>query len=243
MTRCRFTFRAALVCCAAIVSRAAALEPSADPRLAVVRIKSHGASGTIIATAPAKSWILSCAHMFFGPRDTLDDNAIRKKIVIDGPAQPYAPRLVAMARLVAVDADRDLSLIEIANGPFNFVPVAPAGFQPGGNGVSAGYDAMKWPITVRSATILGTLGNWTYTRERPWHGRSGGGLFDAGGKYLIGVVNGYELNGQERGIYVSHDAILAFLAKYQGQMTGAPRGPPLPVVSPLPGVPWCPGGT
>src|SRR5207237_3382704 len=43
--------------------------PASDPALAVVRIKSHGASGTVIATAPGKSWILSCCHMFFGGGD------------------------------------------------------------------------------------------------------------------------------------------------------------------------------
>jgi hypothetical protein len=222
-----------------------ALEPSGDPSLAVVRIKSHGASGTIIATAPGKSWILSCAHMFFGEHDTLDDKYTRKRIVIDGPAQPHAPQVLAASRLLAADPDHDLSLIEIANGPFNYVPVAPAGFQPGRNLSSVGYDEMKWPITTRPATILGSVGTWTYTREKPWHGRSGSGLFDLDGKCLVGVVNGYELNGQGRGIYVSHASVLAFLAKYQGQITNAPRGSPRRISEPRPNppAPWCPGGT
>ncbi len=39
-----------------IVPPASAFEPAADPALAAVRIKSHGASGTVIATTPGKSW-------------------------------------------------------------------------------------------------------------------------------------------------------------------------------------------
>jgi hypothetical protein len=243
MNKVRLPLTVAMSLCA--IAGASALEPSADPALAVVRIKSHGASGTIIATSPGKSWVLSCAHMFFGDRDTLDDKYTRKSIVIDGPAQPYAPQVVVVSKLLAADPDHDLSLIEIANGPFNYVPVAPAGFRPVRNLVSVGYDEMKWPITMRAATILGSAGIWTYTREKPWHGRSGGGLFDMDGKCLVGVVNGYEINGQGRGIYVSHASVVAFLAKYQGQITNAPRGPPRPIVEPRPSppAPWCPGGT
>jgi hypothetical protein len=203
-----------------------ALEPVGDPSLAVVRIKSHGASGTIIAATDGKSWILSCAHMFFGPAGTIDENLTRKRILIDGPDQPRAPRKLADVRLIAIDADSDLSLLEIANGPFNHIPVARPGFTPGTNLASVGYDEMRWPVTRRRATIVIVMNDWTYTREKPWHGRSGGGLFDLDAKCLIGVVNGYEIAGQERGIYVSHASVLRFLAKQQA-LLGVPPAPTL----------------
>ena len=113
--------------------------------------------------------------------------------------------------MLAADADFDLSLLEIDNGPFQYIPVAPKGFQPGRNVASAGYDNMHWPITQKAATIVGSGDNWTFTREKPWHGRSGGGLFDLDAKRLIGVVNGYEVNHGQRGIYVSHDAVVKFI--------------------------------
>src|SRR5439155_13196758 len=37
---------------------ALALDPAADPALATVRIKSHGASATIIASTEGRSWLL-----------------------------------------------------------------------------------------------------------------------------------------------------------------------------------------
>jgi hypothetical protein len=43
-----------------------------DPTLAGVRIRSHGASGTVIGTTKGKTWILSCCHMFMGHGDQLD---------------------------------------------------------------------------------------------------------------------------------------------------------------------------
>lgn len=178
----------------------------AEPAQAMVRIKSHGASGTIIATARGKSWILGCAHM-------LEDGGHQRPLKIDGPPQPQAPALKAQARLLKWDHDLDLSLIEIDNGPFHFIPVAPAGHKPNKNLLSLGYDDMKWPITVRPATLLFSQGNTTYTREKPWHGRSGGGLIDVDAHVLIGVVQGYELWPNDRGLYVSHAAILRFLAQ------------------------------
>jgi hypothetical protein len=207
---------------------ALALEPTSDPYFAVVRIKSHGASGTIISTAPGRSWILSCCHMFYGAGDRIDQSLIRKKIVIDGPPQPYATKHPSQVRVVATDANHDLSLLEIDNGPFNYVPVAPAGFKPGRNVASAGYDSMKWPITRHHATILIELGDWTYTREKPLPGRSGGGLVDLDARVLIGVVNGYELSGQRRGIYVSHEAVIKFMNRNRERMTPKPATPPAP---------------
>ena len=59
----------------------------------------------------------------------------------------------------------------------------------------------------------------------PWHGRSGGALIDRDAGCLIGVVQGYEIGGERRGLYVSHEAILKFLGK---------RTPPLPAAKPCP---------
>ena len=89
--------------------------------------------------------------------------------------------------------------------------VARDGFKPGKNLWSCGYDEMRWPLTKKRATILFSQGNTTYTEERPWHGRSGGGLTDGDGRVLIGVVQGYEIYPNNRGLYISHQAILRFL--------------------------------
>ncbi len=172
---------------------APALDPAADPALATVRIKSHGASATIIASTEGRSWLLGCAHMFTDSAGNPSEAARGKKLVIDGPTQPYAPKKVAPVKLLAWDYDLDLSLLEIANGPFNHIPVAKEGFRPGKNLWSCGYDEMRWPITKKRATILFSQGTTTYTEERPWHGRSGGGLSDGDARLLIGVVQGYEL--------------------------------------------------
>jgi Trypsin-like peptidase domain len=194
---------------------------------AVIRIPSHGCSGTVIQTEPGRSLILSCAHAFEG-RDRL------RPIRLDGPTQTRAVRRRASrVRLLTVDYQLDLSLIEIDNGPFFCCPVAPAGHRPGSRLLSCGYDEMRWPITVRPCTYLGSTSTLTFTRERPWHGRSGGGLLDAGAGVLIGVVMGYETSGSRRGLYVSHEAILTFLrsAGHSG------RGPPSLPVAPLPARP------
>jgi hypothetical protein len=148
-----------------------------------------------------------------------------KKFFIDGPSQPYAIRKVSPgpARLVAWDYNADLSLLVIDNGPFHYIPVAPEGFKPGRNLYSAGYDNMAWPITMKAATVLLSQGDTTFTREKPWHGRSGGGLCDVDARVLTGVVQGYEVPPWgRRGIYVSHQAILRFLSKHERGRDSAP---------------------
>jgi hypothetical protein len=200
------------------------LQPANDPAWAVVRIKSHGASATIIWTTKDQSYLLGCAHMLEDAKGHPSPEVRGRKLVIDGFAQPHAPKKLAAARLLAWDHDLDLSLIEIDNGPFHYVPVAPKGHKPSRHLRSLGYDNMSWPITSHFATILSVEGFTTYTREKPWHGRSGGGLIDAERRVLIGVVQGYEVGGPQRGIYVSHEAIVSFLLKHRPQLL--PAAPP-----------------
>lgn len=214
--------------------RASAAEPSVQDLVrAVVRLPSHGASATVMETREGRTLLLSCGHAFVG-----EDRF--KPIVVDAPARlAGAPRHVGI-RLVAVDYDLDLSLIALSDGPLEFVmPVAADGFRPGKRLLSIGFDEMKMPATAKPATLVAQSGSVTYTRERPWHGRSGGALLDLDSGQLIGVVSGYEVNGLERGMYAGHAAILRFLAR------GKPRSVPGPLAPPqlMPGeahapLPW-----
>jgi len=216
---------------------AVAGEPTPQQRAAsyaVVRIKSHGASATVIETSQGRSLLLGCGHAYMG-----EIRAKPMTVDVQSPNTDGTPKKAAI-RLLAVDYQADLSLVELGDGPLAYVaPVAPAGHQPR-LAISAGYDDMTWPATVRLATILRTGARDTMTRERPWHGRSGGGLIDAETGYLIGVVSGYTgpKNRQEvypgsTGVYVSHEAVLRFLQKHaSGALDRVPSVPANP----------CPGG-
>jgi hypothetical protein len=83
---------------------------------------------------------------------------------MDGPQQPDAVvKSVAGSRVLAYDAKLDLSLIELDNGPFYCIPVAPAGYKPG-HLASVGYGRMAWPVTLHAATMLGSAGNNRHKR-------------------------------------------------------------------------------
>ncbi len=189
----------------------ASAAPPSSTRVAhaVVRLPSHGASATIIETAKGRTVLLGCGHAFQG-------SDRKKPIVVDiSTTQAHPPQKVGV-RLVAVDYDLDLSLVVLDSGPAEFVvPVAGPGHVAGAHLLSVGYDEMRWPATERSAHVAITTALVTYTWERPWHGRSGGALLDLDNQCLIGVVQGYEVTGQRRGMYVSHAAILRFLARYR----------------------------
>lgn len=183
---------------------------------AVVRIPSHGCSGTVIETGPGRSIILSCAHAFEGAD-------ARKPIRIDGTNQPHAtkPRATS-AVLVKVDYRLDLALIEVDNGPYWCVPVCSPGRIHARQVLAAGYMAMRWPVTEKTVEILGRDDTRWYTRGIPREGMSGGGLFDVAGQVLIGVVHGYEVTPGGRGLFVHLDCIHQFLG----------RGPPPPRARP-----------
>jgi hypothetical protein len=177
---------------------------------AVVRLPSHGASATVIATAPGKTLLLSCAHAFEG-------TDLRKPIVVDVPSSHPALPQAAGVVVLKVDYAADLSLLQLRAGPVDFVaPVAPHAVATSTQVVSVGYDGMRVPAVQAPARLLSQIGLTTYTVERPGHGRSGGALLDLDSGCLIGVVQGYEVTGWRRGMYVSHRAIVHFLSDSRG---------------------------
>jgi hypothetical protein len=189
----------------------------AQPERAIVRLPSHGGSGTVIATTASHTYVLSCAHAF-------QAEDARKPIQIDGEQVP-----AGLPRLVAVDYEHDLSLIEIpaGNAP-NVAPVGGPGHKPSARLLSVGYDEMRLPATQRPVHIVKTDSDITWTREPPWHGRSGGALLDLEQGVLIGVVSGYVNYPEGPGLYVSHRDIGLFLEEQHwsspsGSMHNVPR--------------------
>lgn len=231
-----------------------------DPALTVVRIDSHGASGAVIASAPGQTWILSCAHMFSHNTPQLSENPslTKRPIKLKGPPQPNAPAGIFPAKLVFVSWKDDLSLIFLANGPFYANPVAPPGYVQPKKMWSCGYDEMTWPQTKRPADFAGLQGNKLLTVQPPWHGRSGGGIYDAapGSHYLVGIVGGYEdhrpawqhdqdpKHPSGPGFYANHSTILAFLKRHEeaasGKVSPQPYQPQPYSYGPKPSQPYCP---
>jgi hypothetical protein len=202
---------------------------------AVIRIPSHGGSGTIIYTSNDYSLILTASHLFWINGDTpqVDPRLLAKKPTLDIPEPVKKPGTVYYgAKVIAIDVDADVALwkVNIGNLPYG-CPVAPAGFRPGPNILSCGYDNMKLPGSgpqAYRATILSSDQDTTYTREKPWHGRSGGALIDADAGYVIGVVGGYETKNGGRGIYASHAAILRLMIKAGVSLAPQPVQPKSP---------------
>jgi hypothetical protein len=109
----------------------------------------------------------------------------QRPIKLDGEQVPQG-----ISRLIAVDYDHDLSLIEIIGGNApNVAPVAGPGHKPSSHLLSVGYDEMRLPATRLTAHIIKSDNDITWTREPPWHGRSGGALLDLDSGTLIGVVS------------------------------------------------------
>lgn len=189
---------------------------SAPPR-AVVRLTSHGASGTVVSTGPGLTWVLTCAHAFQGPYRT-------RRIVVDAPAPRGGAARSGGIRLVRADDRLDLALVELRAGPLPFCcPIAPPGHRAG-RLASVGYAGMRRPASVRIATPAGATINEQFTRERPAHGMSGGALVDVDAGALVGTTIGFETAPPGRGVYTSLRAIHAFLGTgNNGQFRGDRR--------------------
>lgn len=212
---------------------------------AVIRITSHGCSGTVIHAEDGRSLVLTCAHMFLSPArfpgepDRIDPHLLARSFAFDAPHPQPAKDPRPGIRLLKYDVGSDLALIQVNTRLPYVCPVAVVRPAPGPC-ASAGYDAMTWPATVRPATVMRIEGLRQFTFERPRGGRSGGPLLAAGGTVVIGVCTGYNgpTDGREvvpggEGIYSSHAALVRFLG-----LAAAPpaKAAPLPF-QPLPPIP------
>ncbi|MCC6421616.1 MAG: trypsin-like peptidase domain-containing protein [Gemmataceae bacterium] len=204
----------------------------ADAEDAAVRIPSHGCSGVVIETERGRSLILTCAHAF-------ENGGWKNPLTIDVPSPtPLARARAATTRFLALNYTLDLALIELGDGPLPYVAsVAANGHRMSRVLLSVGYDEMKPMLTRARADVLEITPGHTFTRGIPWHGRSGGPLLD--GPNTVGIVTGYEVGGERRGIYSSHRSILIFLGG-----TDKPRVPPWGSQGAIPEYPRrdCPDG-
>jgi hypothetical protein len=189
----------------------------AAPQDSVVRIMSHGCSGTVIWTGQGKSYVLTCGHAF----ETRKDRATR--ITLDVPCGRSGATRTSGIRLVKLDLEKDLALIEVGYGPLPYVTPCAEAYHRFNRTWSIGYDEMRPKVTIRVATVLRYEGCNTITREAPWHGRSGGALLDPDKNVLVGTVVGYR--GEPRrpgpGVYVSHRCIMQFLG-YERAVLSSP---------------------
>lgn len=236
---------------AALVLLAAARAVGADPSLAkhaVVKVniplgngRFSGGSATVVLTEPGRTILTSAEHMFHGADR-------HRKFNIEAPAPTSGPSINGNLRCIDVDPANDLALLQMDIGPLPYVcPVAPAGAAYEKHCLSVGYDDAKTPPTMRPATIVSQEGGRTLTRERPWHGRSGGAIIDERNGWLVGVVSGYsgprsrqEVVGGANGIYASHQAVVALLRKNGIEPGGSASpqsdrfAPGLPMQQPFP---------
>jgi len=190
----------------------------AEPIDAVVRIPSHGCAGTVVATGPGESWIITCAHAFEG-RDR--DRPLKIDAPCPRPGQQQQEG--TGVRVMKVDHNADLCLIRLPVGPLPFfAPVGTVQPRPGTALQAVGHARMAWPANVATVHVVDLEGPWTHTREHPTPGDSGGPLIDGGGN-LVGTCTGYEAGGGRRGMYVN----LATIRRFMG-LDGAPAGGPGP---------------
>lgn len=161
--------------------------PAGDGWKAVVRIPSHGCSGTALDARR----VLTAGHPFFG-------DAART-------ARLEAGRVRCAAAVVWVREDCDLALLAAdADLPF----AAPVAAADSPAAWSCGFDRMG-PLAVMPCRYLGQSEPMRFTDNRPVEGRSGGPLLDANGD-LVGVVVGYT---PTRGLAASRAAVLAVIAE------------------------------
>jgi hypothetical protein len=183
-----------------------AISKAANEQHAVVRIPSHGASATVIETGVGYTWILGCGHAYHG-------DGRNKPMIFDIPTIHPGQHKRVGSKLIKLDYEMDLSLVLLNDGPLAFVcPIAWEGWHEWHhNTLSIGYDEMQTPAKMKPAHIVEEQGSDYFTRERPWHGRSGGALIDMDSGRLVGVVQGYMTDGPRYGMYVSLATIRQFI--------------------------------
>ncbi len=186
-------------------------------------------SGTVIASDPQETIILTCAHIFkLDGRKAGRPAEFPRRIMVDlfdgrlrgtSPAQVHFEESVE-GKAIDYDFTHDVGLIRIKPGRrLPSARVAPAFWEPKARmrlitvGCSEGHDATAWPtIVVRPrVSSVGDMPSYQAIEctHAPAQGRSGGGLFTEDG-YVTGVCNFAEPQG-DHGLYATPRSIYQIL--------------------------------
>ena len=167
-------------------------------------------SGTIIDQRGNDALVLTCGHLF---REAGPNSQVEVEIGFLQQVRKYP------AMVLAFDSEaHDVALLTVrVAGPVVTAPLAPANYplDQGDAVFSVGCDGGNDPTVFRTQIKAITRYQAAHkydTFGRPEQGRSGGGLFTAGGQ-LIGVCNSRAVYVDE-GIFAGKEGILAILTEW-----------------------------
>jgi S1-C subfamily serine protease len=219
-----------LVLCGAVSSRADDPPAPARPQppghdltfrpTVIVRRGKHQGSGTVIASIPGETLVLTASHVLEGDSPVhIEVHRYNLGLEHRSPVQGW-PREVP-ARIVARDPGADLAVLRIEK--FEAMPyvarlAAGPGEPPRGEvvvsiGIDLGAALESWGSRVMDYARI-DLGNGGGSRpfllveKPPEHGRSGGGLFTTDGT-VVGVCVGRAevVRGHRFGVFASSESI------------------------------------
>ncbi len=190
------------------------------------RGKTSRCTGTIVGFQQAKNdkwhvYVLTAGHCVRGGIKHVDF------IWRDGRPSLNNP---CPKRVIARPRGHDVAIIQIEHsGPIPWaMPIRPHNPTPPFDVLSLGTDRASVPWSWDGRVVRS--GHEWITDKQPWHGRSGGGLFDQKG-HLLGVCSAYDSYGRGhfvhlRGIHQACDE--AGLSWLYGGKDKAPRPRPTP---------------
>jgi S1-C subfamily serine protease len=198
-------------------------------------------SGTVIASAPDETWILTAAHVIDKASDLqVELHRVNFGSRLTGLTEGGGwPRLVK-ATVAASDVDADVALVLIRGmTALRFVArVDPAAGEPSRGdvlssvGIDRGLHLTRWQTSVEGSAMVDLHRGkgprrFTVTSRAPEHGRSGGGLFRADGT-VVGVCTGQVQppKGQKVGVFVAMESILRLLRDNGLERLARPTAPP-----------------
>lgn len=172
-------------------------------RATVLIRKGHGqGSGSIIASIPGETIVLTVAHVVQEPGDLMVELHRFNLGAEEIPVVGEWPRRFA-AEILAMDTISDVALVRVKGlVPLPYVarlagsndPLPTPGTVVSSVGIDRGTSLSSWGARINGVARLdphkrGTLRPYLVTDHAPDHGRSGGGLFLSDGR-MVGVCVG-----------------------------------------------------
>jgi S1-C subfamily serine protease len=200
-----------------------------------IRNGTKRGSGTIIASVPGETLILTAAHVVRDP-GKLEVELHRHNLGFNVASLTEGggwPRLVG-ASVAATDAGSDVAVLRVQGmvalpffARFDLDSAEPArGDILTSVGIDRTLHLTRWQTTAEGSALIdfkrgGGARKFTLTSRAPEHGRSGGGLFRRDGA-VVGVCTGqlHVRRGQQTGVFASAESIGAVLRAHGLEKVG-----------------------